>query len=271
MGRISARLAGLPEFLPAIAHLAATQGNNGTGTIDGPMHTSQPQGRFGSSASLTVSYTAGKNLNDFGYSPAPQNTYNLAAERSLADEDISQRLVISLVWSVPFGAGRRFGNNLPKWVEKTLGNWQINTLMTFATGNPLIVTAANTAGAYNLSERANIVGNPVLSGDRSTAAKLAEWFNTAAFAQPAAFTFGNGSRTLPNVRSDGLRNIDLSIFKEFLFKEQKKFELGAEFFNFLNNPTFAPPGGTVGTTSFGVVSSQANLPRQVQVAARMRF
>jgi hypothetical protein len=229
------------------------------------------QGQFGSSASLTVSYTTGKNLNNFGYSPAPQNTHNMAAEKSLADEDVSQRLVTSLVWPVPFGAGRRFGNNLPKWLEKVAGNWQINTLMTFATGNPLIVTAANTAGAYNLSERANVVSDPVLTGDRSTAAKLAEWFDTAAFVQPAAFTFGNGSRTLPNVRSDSLRNIDLSIFKEFLFNEQWKFELRVEFFNFLNNPTFAPPGGIVGSPSFGVVSRQANLPRQVQIAARIRF
>jgi hypothetical protein len=229
------------------------------------------QGQFRSSASLTVSYTTGKNLNNFGYSPAPQNTYNMAAEKSLADEDVSQRLVTSLVWPVPFGAGRRFGNNLPKWLEKVAGNWQINTLMTFATGNPLIVTAANTAGAYNLSERANVVSDPVLTGDRSTAAKLAEWFDTAAFVQPAAFTFGNGSRTLPNVRSDSLRNIDLSIFKEFLFNEQWKFELRVEFFNFLNNPTFAPPGGIVGSPSFGVVSRQANLPRQVQIAARIRF
>lgn len=229
------------------------------------------QGEFGSGALMTVYYTAGKNLNNFGYAPAPQNTYNLAAEKSLADEDVSRRLVASLVWPVPLGAGRRFGNNLAKWFEKAAGNWQVNALVTVATGNPLIVTAANTAGAYNLSERANIVGNPVLSGDRSTAAKLAEWFNTAAFAQPAPFTFGNGSRTLPNVRSDGLRNIDLSIFKEFLFKEQMKFELRGEFFNVLNNPTFAPPGGIVGSTSFGVVSSQANLPRQVQVAARLRF
>lgn len=229
------------------------------------------QGQFGSGASLTVSYTAGKNLDNFGYSPAPQNTYNLAAEKSLADEDVSRRLVTSLVWPIPFGAGRGFGNRLPKWFDKTVGDWQINALITLATGNPLIITAANSAGAYNLSERANIVGDPVLSGDRSTAAKLAQWFNTAAFAQPAAFTFGNGSRTLPNVRSDGLRNIDLSIFKEFPFNEQRKFELRCEFFNFLNNPTFAPPGGVVGTTSFGVVSSQANLPRQVQVAARIRF
>jgi len=229
------------------------------------------QGQFGSGALLTVSFTGGKNLNNFGYSPAPQNTYNLAAEKSLADEDVSRRLVTSLVWPLPFGPGHVLGNGLPKWVEEAVGNWQINTLITLATGQPLIITAANTANAYNLSERANIVGDPVLHGDRSTNAKVAEWFNTAAFSQPAPFTFGNGPRTLPNVRSDGLRAVDLSLFREFLFKEQIKFELRGECFNLLNNPTFAPPGGIVGSPSFGVVSSQANLPRQVQIAAHIRF
>ena len=151
------------------------------------------------------------------------------------------------------------------------------TVVTLATGNPLIITAGNN---HNCRQHrwcvqsvgaANVVGDPVLRGDRSAAAKLAEWFNTAAFAQPAPFTFGNGSRTLPKVRSDGLRNVDFSIFKKFLFKERMNIELRGEFFNLLNNPTFAPPGGIVGTTSFRVVSRQAKLPRQVQVAARIRF
>ena len=242
-----------------------------TGSTNYQSFTGKLQGQFGSGALLTVSFTGGKNLDNFGYSPAPQNTYNLAAEKSLADEDVSRRLVSSLVWPLPFGVGRRFGNRLPTWLEKAVGNWQINGLITLASGNPLIITAANTANAYNLSERANVVGDPVLHEHRTTSAKLAEWFNTAAFAQPAPFTFGNGSRTLPNVRSDGLRAVDFSIFKQFPLKEQITFELRGECFNLLNNPTFAPPGGMVGTSAFGVVSSQANLPRQVQVAARIRF
>jgi hypothetical protein len=171
------------------------------------------QRHFTSGASLILSFTAGKNLNNFGYSPAPQDTYNMAAEKSLADEDVSRRLVTAVVWPIPFGAGRRFGNKAPTWLKHALGSWQTNALVTLSTGNPLIVTAANTAGAYNLSLRANVVGNPVLTGDRSKAEKLAKWFNTAAFEQPPPFTFGNGSRTLPNVRSDGLRTIDLSLFR----------------------------------------------------------
>jgi hypothetical protein len=230
------------------------------------------QGQIKGGGFVLLSYTNSKNLNNFGYSPSPQNTFNLAAEKSLADEDISQRMTGGVTWPIPVGSGRRFGNAWPRWLQNAIGNWQLNGLLTLAAGNPLIVTASNTANAYNLALHANVNGaNPNLPSGRSTTDRLAKWYDTSVFSQPAAFTFGNGSRTLPNVRGDSLKTVDVSLFKEFLLKEHIRFELRGEFFNFLNTPTFAPPGGGVGSTTFGVVSSQANTPRQVQVAARIRF
>jgi hypothetical protein len=93
------------------------------------------------------------------------------------------------------------------------------------------------------------------------------------FSQPAAFTFGNAPRVLPNVRGDGINNIDLSLFKNIAIAKEGRIsaQFRAEFFNFLNTPEFSPPGGTFGTGTFGVVSGQQNNPRQVQFGLKVLF
>ncbi|HLH35756.1 MAG TPA: hypothetical protein VKX41_13870, partial [Alloacidobacterium sp.] len=95
--------------------------------------------------------------------------------------------------------------------------------------------------------------------------------NTSCFSQPAAFTFGDGPATEPNVRTDSVRNIDFSLFKEFPFREHITAQFRAEAFNFFNTPRFSGPGTVLGNADFGVVSSQANSPRQIQLALRVFF
>ncbi|MBI4903163.1 MAG: hypothetical protein HY820_05970 [Acidobacteria bacterium] len=73
--------------------------------------------------------------------------------------------------------------------------------------------------------------------------------------QPAAFTFGNLGRVMPNVRVDGVHNWDFSVFKSFPIREARRIEFRAEFFNFTNTPQFAPPCQAFGNAAFGVVSS----------------
>ena len=140
-----------------------------------------------------------------------------------------------------------------------------------STGIPLPITAPNTSGSYSTVERPNVNGDAQLSGDRSTTAKLAQWFNTGVFAQPAPFTFGSGSRTLPDVRAAGVHQMDFSMFKEFRFTEHRWLQFRAEFFNVTNTPNFGNPGLTFGTGTFGVISSQLNTPRQIQFGLKLYF
>ena len=70
-----------------------------------------------------------------------------------------------------------------------------------------------------------------LAGGRSTASQLAQWFDTSTFSQPASFTFGNVSRTLSDVRSPGVVNFDVSLFKNLVFKERVTLQFRSEFFN----------------------------------------
>src|SRR5262249_15772747 len=121
-------------------------------------------------------------------------------------------------------------------------------------------------------QRPNVGGDPNLPSDRSTQDKLGAWFNTKVFSQPAAFTFGNAPRVLPDTRSDGMRNLDASLFKNFDIHEgAAKIQFRAEFFNVFNTPQFDMPGQLFGAAGFGVVSAQVNTPRQIQLALKILF
>ena len=84
-------------------------------------------------------------------------------------------------------------------------------------------------------------------------------------------TFGNNSRTEPQLRGPGVNNFDFSVFKGVNIDERRRVEFRAEFFNLFNHPNFANPGTTLGTTSFGVISSSLLPPREVQLGMRFQF
>ena len=145
--------------------------------------------------------------------------------------------------------------------------------MSFSNGVPVAISnAQNNSQSFSATQRPNVNGkDPSLAADRSTDDRLSRWFDTSAFSQPAPFTFGNLGRVLSSVRADGVRGWDFSLFKHFLIREAMRAELRGEFFNFTNTPTFAPPGQTFGNAQFGVVSSQSNSPRQVQLGLKFYF
>jgi hypothetical protein len=91
------------------------------------------------------------------------------------------------------------------------------------------------------------------------------------FTQPAPFTFGNVSRALPDVRAPGLRNLDFSLFKSLMVTERARVQFRAEAFNLFNHPLFGGPGVVFGNANFGVITTQVNTPRQLQMALRLDF
>lgn len=73
------------------------------------------------------------------------------------------------------------------------------------------------------------------------------------------------------MRNPGTRNLDLSLFKSFTVTEKLRTEFRAEAFNAFNTPVFGGPNGSVTSSAFGVISSQASSPRQVQMALNVLF
>ena len=111
----------------------------------------------------------------------------------------------------------------------------------------------------------NVVGDPNAIAGRTPQ----EWFNIAAFAQPAQYTFGNAGRNI--LRTDSLNNLNFSLFKRFPFLDRRDFEIRADFFDLMNHTSFGYPSDTVGTSQFGKLSNTRNSGRQVQLAVKIHF
>lgn len=226
--------------------------------------------RMSRGLSFLMAYTGAKLLDDGANSgqvrpgaavtTTVQNWSNFRAERSKSSQDVPQRMVLSVLWEVPFG---KTGSALAR---HAIGGWQLNAIQTIESGTP-IALAATVAGGGN---RPNVVPGLSAKVDHPT---IDRWFNTDAFSNPAGYTYGNVSRTLPNLHTDSLYNLDLSLFKNFAIREGWKLQFRAEAFNFTNTPTFGEPGRAINTATFGVVTSQAfnPKPREVQLALRLIF
>jgi hypothetical protein len=214
---------------------------------------------------LEGSYTWAKNL-DEGLSH--QDSYDVHDSYSLADIDIAQRFVMSYLYELPFGRGRRFGSNVSGPANWLLGGWQFNGITTLQTGTPLSMSASNTAGLFNPVTRPNNNGT---SGKRSGPVheRLDAYFDRTVFSQPAPFTFGNVSPRVSDLRNDGIRNFDLSLFKEFRPTEGITIQFRTEWLNAFNTPRFGAPNTTVTSSAAGVINSQANSPRQTQFGLKV--
>lgn len=233
--------------------------------------------RFSQGFAILGAYTNSKLITDAsnnqtftGDINAPiQNYNNRRAERSLSSQDVSQRLVINYIYDLPWGPGKRWLGSAHGPLARLVEGWRL-AVTTFQTGFPLVPTiSVNNTRSFGGGARPNNNGlSAKLPGSQRT---VNQWFNTAVFSQPAPFTFGNVGRTLPDVRSDGIRNFDFSILKTTGISERVKLEFRADAFNLFNTPQFGVPGTTFGTASFGVVSSQANSPRVFQLGLRLVF
>jgi hypothetical protein len=104
----------------------------------------------------------------------------------------------------------------------------------------------------------------------STDSRLSDWLNPAAFRVAPELTLGDTSRFL-NVSGPGLFNIDFSVFNSFMIRERIKAQFRAEALNATNTPYFGNPGTTLTNPSFGVITSQINYPRLVQLGLRFTF
>jgi hypothetical protein len=123
------------------------------------------------------------------------------------------------------------------------------------------------------NERADIIGNPNLSGSRPESAKLNEWFNTSAFTFNAPGTFGDTRRN--SFVGPSFLDFDLGVVKSFPIKfghfaESQKLDFRAEFFNLPNKPNFYNPDSTVLDTTFGQVLNAAD-PRIIQFSLKYAF
>jgi hypothetical protein len=217
-----------------------------------------------------VTYTWSKTLNDIA---RIQNAYDRRSARSVSQFDVPHRVTITGAFDVPVGHGRRYLRNAPRGVDYVLGGWNIATFNTFQSGFPLEFSLAqpNIFAAGAGPQFPDVVGDPTEGISGSINDRLTRYFNTAAFAKPKDFTFGNAGTRIGSIRSPGMNNINLTLTKDFAVNERVKFRLRGSSFNLLNHTVFSAPNTQFGTGNFGVVFGQANQSRQTEVALRLVF
>jgi hypothetical protein len=240
------------------------------------------QKRFAAGASINVAYTWSKLLSNTdtlttwleSSTPGIQNPRDLQAEKSLSANDAAQRLTVSYVYDLPFGRNRTFLANSSGLVNAVIGGWGVGGLTTLMTGFPIgFTTNQNLTNSFGGGSRPNYVPGCARQTTGSAVSRLNEWFNTSCFTQPAAFTFGDEPRLDPVLRAPGVANWDASAYKSFPVNHDGDInvQFRAEAFNLFNRVQFGYPGLTQGTSNFGVITSQLNLPRLLQFSLRVNF
>jgi hypothetical protein len=150
------------------------------------------------------------------------------------------------------------------------GGWGLNGLVQFSSGQPYTVTTGSDPENIGccLQERLNVVGNPNSGSGIHT---QSEWFNTSAFAQPAAYTYGN--EKVNPLTAQMRHEVDLTLSRQFHvgLGETRYFEFRADSFNLFNNVVFNTPDASISDTRFGQITSQQNQPRQLQVALKFYY
>jgi hypothetical protein len=190
------------------------------------------------------------------------NNHDVDRDHGLSGFDVAHRFVASFVWNLPFGKGEKWAGDASGLKQALIGGWQVNGIYLLQGGFPISVFAADVGGVLDSfgTNRANIVGDINAGGGT-----VEQWFNTAAFAQPALGEFGNSGRSI--LRGPGINNLDLSLFKNF-FAGPTTVQFRVESFNALNHPQFLGVSQNMTAANFGVVTS-ARPGRIVQLGMKV--
>ncbi|MGA2185546.1 MAG: carboxypeptidase regulatory-like domain-containing protein [Bryobacteraceae bacterium] len=258
--------------------------------------------RVGHDLGFLASYTFSKSIDDissvFGGSVGsglPQDSQNLSADRALSDFDARHRFVLSSVYDLPFG---RMWAKQPGMRKALLDNWQMSGILTAQTGSPFTVNLAaaqtgSAIAAFGNPYRPDLISNPLTPGpvtanpDPACHSTISQgglaadvvrqpgsWFNTCAFAAPAAGQFGTAGRNI--LTGPGFTNLDFALARTIPFRtEGHRLQIRGEFFNLFNHPNFDLPNHTFGTPTFAEVLSENAYgnrpPRQIQLGLKYIF
>ena len=211
--------------------------------------------------------------------PIILNRYNLKLNKGIASYSIAHQFNTNFLYQLPFGSGKAFGSGATGWVDKLIGNWQWNGIVSVQSGFPITpLVGSNRSGDGNGRNpdppnwNPNFKGKVILGVDEFK--KSGHYLDPNAFVLPLAGTYGNVARGA--LRGPGFFNVNTSLFKRIPLKERLNMQFRVEAFNVLNHANFRYPeliifSGNDFAGSAGVIPSTANRERQIQLALRLEF
>jgi hypothetical protein len=202
-----------------------------------------------------------------------QNAYSPAANYGNSNFDVRNAFKGYVLYQLPFGRGKQFLNS-NSLVDAVIGGWQVSDTLVIQSGQPFTPvmqtdTSYSLAGS-NFALYPNVIGNPSL-----TNRGINQWFNEAAFAPPAAGTFGSVHRN--QLTGPGLVTTNLSLSKTFAIWESVKLQVRGDAQNLFNHPSFGLPANQLTVANGAVVPGSSTInsvtvpSRTMQVSARLSF
>ncbi|HVF42460.1 MAG TPA: hypothetical protein VM936_05600, partial [Pyrinomonadaceae bacterium] len=240
--------------------------------------------RTASGLTVIASYTFSKTLGALNFI----NPQDAEPTKFVTDFDRPHVFVLSGVYQLPFGKGRRYFTDAGKAANLVLGGWEYNFIARFQSGRPMNLNTDN----FDLR------GDPVIEDN------VAErYFNTCTqLLPPPGSTVaptrmpnasGNGfvngctnpvwfQRPVDTLRTTPLRisslrepsppQFDMSLNKSFIFTESLRAQFRVEAFNITNTAVFGGPDMNPNNTGFGRRGTGIrNFPRQIQLGFKFYF
>lgn len=267
--------------------------------------TAKLEQRFHNGFNILASYTFSKTLTDADaiqpyYSTlqnqgGTQNPFDHKAEKAVSNEDIPNNFVVSYLYELPVGHGKKLLASTPKIVDAAISGWRISGVQRYLQGQPISFFGANGIPGFDNGIRPNRVTNQVVkrSGsfnpfsfkntnttgyDHSSGACTTGYWNCAAFADPnpnpgmyVPYVFGNMPRNSADIRGFGFYDEDFGINKHIPIRERISADFRGEMFNAFNRHAFNKPDSGVQDTNFGQVTSTLLGPRNVQFTLKINY
>ena len=229
--------------------------------------------RMSHGLSVTGAYTWSKNIAVNDWLSDPRNS---KSDRGPWSNDLRHNLVVSGVWQVPVGSGRRF-LNVKGVRNQVLGGWQLGSMARVRTGFPFTPTvsiALLNDSSHVTQNRPDRLCNGTISDPT-----VFNWFDKKCFAFPVEPTtpgaeLRQGNSGYDILRGPGAFSMDSNLSKTFPLRERIRLDFRAEFFNILNHPMFAMPAAVIaqnGNNTPAQITATTSLPRIVQFALKLRF
>lgn len=226
--------------------------------------------RYAGGLTASLAYTWAKymsnasHINGGGNGP-PQDARCTACEWGPMPEDRRHIAVVNHHWELPFGRNRKFLKSGP--AALLFGNWNLSGIWSASSGErftpALAAAVSNSAGGGG--DRPNRLADGNLPEGQRT---IDRWFDLAAFAPGAPFTFGNAGRGI--LIGPGMFSVNLNIMREFLFGESYRLQFRTEMYNAFNRANFGNPNAAIGNPTAGQINSTAE-PRTMQLALKLYF
>jgi hypothetical protein len=214
-------------------------------------------------------------------------------ERSRGLSDTPQVVNATAVWDMPFGDGKMF-NPSNRFVRSLVSGYQLSGIYTYNSGIPLAITSSGCVnpgqGQCMPNYNPAYVGSPRINGKYgagATALHSPSYVDINAFVDPSVgsskvpataalypnYTIGNLARTAPyGLRGPSSYDIDMSLQRTITVHDRYKIVLNAQAFNLTNVVIFnGPPVSTSTASTFGTVTGQSNLSRDIQLEGRFNF